>query len=463
MHAKQAKLGRFCVFVLATAIVAVSLSAQQSTHTRISLVTDWSSRHLIFSQPSTAAKLAEVSQDPRFQQQWLRRNLQPAPPRDGDADAAEIELRNASEANDAALRGGNGVWGGGPGGLGVGGSKANLKRDWSTSLGPGATIGADTYPAKFSFDTSTASCANDFVAMGTSVAGAASGATATAAGTFTSTGPVDGDTVTLTYGSGSVATVTASAAKAASVMGTFTANASTSQTATIGSLTVHSVPGGQVTFTGEPAAADTVTVGCDDVHFRNHVQCRSGVRCSQTPARLPTGRIWRRDQQHLQWQSTRDLRRTSGANTSVTAASSAGIVTLTSRASPPGTYTLSENAGSTTVATGARGIGSNTGTNFVIGVTNASSVTTNDAASLAAAIAGNSGTAGATATSTGATVTVTATTPGTGGNGKASTETLSNFTWTATTLMGGAAPQSGDAFFAITNSTGTALSLTVIG
>ena len=85
MHAKQAKLGRYGVFVLATAIVAVTLSAQQSTHTRIPLVTDWSSRHLIFSQPSTAAKLAEVSQDPRFQQQWLRRNMHPAPPTDGNA------------------------------------------------------------------------------------------------------------------------------------------------------------------------------------------------------------------------------------------------------------------------------------------------------------------------------------------------------------------------------------------
>ncbi len=351
MHAKQAKLGRFCVFVLATAIVAVSLSAQQSTHTRISLVTDWSSRHLIFSQPSTAAKLAEVSQDPRFQQQWLRRNLQPAPPRDGDADAAEIELRNASEANDAALRGGNGVWGGGPGGLGVGGSKANLKRDWSTSLGPGATIGADTYPAKFSFDTSTASCANDFVAMGTSVAGAASGATATAAGTFTSTGPVDGDTVTLTYGSGSVATVTASAAKAASVTGTFTANASTSQTATIGSLTVHSVPGGQVTFTGEPAAGDTVTVGSTTYTFQTScttATCVVRSSSATTDGANLTAAI------NNSCGSSATCVVTSGANSSVTAANASGVVTLTSRASPPAAYTLSENAGNTTVATGAR-------------------------------------------------------------------------------------------------------------
>ena len=293
------------------------------------------------------------------------------------------------------------------------------------------------------------------------MAGAASGATATATGTFTSPGPNDGDTATLTYGSGSVATVTASAATAASVMGTFTANTSTGQTATIGSLTVHSVPGGQVTFTGEPAAGDTVTVGATTYTFET--TCSSGPACvvrSGTTSTNGANLAIAINGTCMSNHSDCDV--TSGANTSVTAANASGVVTLTSKASPPAAYTLSESAANTTVATGARGTGSNTGTNFVIGVTNASSDTINDAASLAAAIAGNSGTAGATATSSGATVTVTSTTFGTGGNGKASTETLSNFTWTATTLMGGAAPQSGDAFFAITNSTGTALSLTSI-
>src|SRR5271155_5810176 len=277
MHDKQAKLGRFGVFVLATAIVALGISAQQATHTRIALVTDWSSRHLIFSTPTTAEKLAEAWQDPRYRQQWLRRNMHPAPPTDGEETNGATGLSSAAESSEAAsISEGTpgGSWGGS---LGGGRGKQNLKRDWSSSLGPGATIGADTYPAKFSFDTTTASCANDFVAMGTSVAGAAAGATAAATGTFSSTGPDDGDSVTLTYGSGSVATVTASAAEAASVMGTFTANTSTGQTATIGSLTVHSVPGGQVTFTGEPAAGDTVTVGSTTYMFET--TCSSGPAC----------------------------------------------------------------------------------------------------------------------------------------------------------------------------------------
>ncbi len=47
-----------------------------------------------------------------------------------------------------------------------------LKRDWSISLGPNATVGAGNYPAKFSFDITTANCGNaaqpDFVVFNTS-------------------------------------------------------------------------------------------------------------------------------------------------------------------------------------------------------------------------------------------------------------------------------------------------------
>jgi hypothetical protein len=451
---KQAKLGRFCVFVLATAIVALSLSAQQSTHTRIPLVTDWSSRHLIFSAPSTAAKLAEVSRDPRFQQQWLRRNLHPAPPKDGEETGG-----GASAAIEAF--GGKGGWGGIGGGSGS--TKGTLKRDWSTSLGPGATVGADTYPAKFSFDTTTASCTNDFVVYGTSVAGAAAGANAAATGTFSSTGPNDGDTATLTYGSGSVATITATAAETASATGTFSANTSTGQTATIGgTLVLHSVPGGQVTFSGEPAVGDTVSVGATTYIFET--TCTAGPACVVRSGTTTTQATNLSDAINSTCAVGHgDCDVTSGANTSVTAATSgSSVVTLTSRATPPAAYTLSESAGGTTVATGARGTGSNSGTNFVIGVTNGSSVTTNDAASLAGDIAANGSGVGVTATSTGAVVTVTATTAGTGGNSISLAEGLSSFTWSGATLSGGAAPQTGDNFFAITNATGTALTLGTI-
>jgi hypothetical protein len=55
-----------------------------------------------------------------------------------------------------------------------GASRQGLKKDWSMYMGSGATVGADQYPAKFTFDTTTASC-SDFVVYNTSLAGGGSG------------------------------------------------------------------------------------------------------------------------------------------------------------------------------------------------------------------------------------------------------------------------------------------------
>ncbi len=245
MHEKQAKFVRFGVFLFATAAVALSLSGQQSSHTRTSLVTDWSSRHLIFSAPSTYGKLAAVSQDPRYQQQWLRRNVHPAPPTDGEEPGGATESRaTASDAVDANL---DALFGPPTGGSGSKSGGGALKKDWSASLGPSATVGADSYPAKFSFDSTNASCANDFVVYGTSVNGTAAGASASAMGTFSGV-PTNGQTATLTYGSGAVDTVTATAAFKASTTGTFSGAPTTGQT-----VVVHGAS--NVTFTAEDNTA----------------------------------------------------------------------------------------------------------------------------------------------------------------------------------------------------------------
>ena len=42
-----------------------------------------------------------------------------------------------------------------------------ITRDWGMSLGNGATAGAGTFPAKFSFDTGVANCATDYVVFNT--------------------------------------------------------------------------------------------------------------------------------------------------------------------------------------------------------------------------------------------------------------------------------------------------------
>jgi hypothetical protein len=57
--------------------------------------------------------------------------------------------------------------------IGIGGPwrrKRRLHNDWTMSLGAVGTVGAGQYPAKFPFDTTTASC-NDFVVYNTGLAG----------------------------------------------------------------------------------------------------------------------------------------------------------------------------------------------------------------------------------------------------------------------------------------------------
>ena len=460
MHEKQAKFVRFGVFLFATAAVALSLSGQQSNHVRTSLVTDWSSRHLIFSAPATFGKLAAVSQDPRYQQQWLRRNMHPAPPTDGEEPGAAPESRDTTidglESNPAVLFGGLG------GGSGSKRGNGPMKKDWSTSLGPNATVGADSYPAKFSFDSTTASCANDFVVYGTSVNGTAAGATATAQGTFSGAGPNNGETATLSYGSGAAATVTATAATFANDAGTFSGNPSTGGTATIGGLVFHAQPGGTVTFGAEPSNGNTLTVGSTTYNISNSP-------CAASPC-IVRNASTSTDATNLVHAISNGCSGThtdcnvAAANTSVTATSSTNVVTLTNKAGAPAAYTLATNDGNIAVAIGARGAGSNTGTNFVIGVTNATAVATNDATSFTAAVnqAGNGSSVNVSAASAAGTVTITATTGGTGGNGITLTEAMTNFTWTSGTTSGGTAPQVGNNFFAITNATGGALTLNQI-
>ena len=119
----------------------------RATKKRISLPTDWSHHHLIFTQPSTDAEFARVSRDPRFWQQMYRRQGRVLP------------VTNADQSGllEAALRG----------------AGKKLQSDWAVSLGTGANAGAGNYPAKFSFDINTADCTNDFVIFSTGLQGSA--------------------------------------------------------------------------------------------------------------------------------------------------------------------------------------------------------------------------------------------------------------------------------------------------
>ena len=108
------------------------LLAQEEGTEHLGVPTDWSHRHMVFSPPGSPMEAFNLSGNPRYVQQWLRRT---------------VERRRRR----------HGV----------------IHKDWSQSMGTGATVGAGQYPAKFSYDATVDSCTNDFVAFNTGLAGAA--------------------------------------------------------------------------------------------------------------------------------------------------------------------------------------------------------------------------------------------------------------------------------------------------
>ena len=137
--------------------------AASPAHGRVSLPTDWSHRHLIFTTPSSPEQLARVSQDPRYQQQVDRRQQRLALP--GGAATSEVAIGDSVSlpASSSHYR------------LKLASKK--IKRDWSENLGTSASAGAGVYPAKYSFDIHTAFCSGatqpDYVVYTTGLLGAA--------------------------------------------------------------------------------------------------------------------------------------------------------------------------------------------------------------------------------------------------------------------------------------------------
>ena len=126
---------------------------------------DWSHRHLIFSNPGTEAEAIangthdrwlKIVNDPRYVIQQLQRQQ----PGQGPAGAEVASLLAVAPP--------------------AGGDTTDIKpkkhRDWSMDLGAGS-MPLNTFPAKWSFSTSTANCASDFVMFPTGTAGSSSQAT----------------------------------------------------------------------------------------------------------------------------------------------------------------------------------------------------------------------------------------------------------------------------------------------
>lgn len=134
-----------CLLGLLTLGWVLTVHAAKPPRHGIPLPTDWSHRHLIYSQPRNSEEAARLQQDPRFEQQWHRRN-----------DRLMFNMSNSEAAEAMAVPR---KWRS---------NDRKMQRDWATSLTAGGTVGPGVFPAKFSFDTEHASCTDDFVVFTTS-------------------------------------------------------------------------------------------------------------------------------------------------------------------------------------------------------------------------------------------------------------------------------------------------------
>ncbi len=154
MNGTTARFLRLGVALSGLAVLGWVLTGHASEPVREGMPTDWSHRHVIFSEPSTFEQVAQVTSDPRYWQQWYRNNVKRTLPTDSEApdDAAAVnpDLRSFE--------------------VGRLGAEISSAGAWSENLGAGATVGAGNYPAKYSQSITTASC-SDYVVFNTGLAG----------------------------------------------------------------------------------------------------------------------------------------------------------------------------------------------------------------------------------------------------------------------------------------------------
>ena len=148
--------------VLAVGCFLFTLSALAQPPGSKGIISDWSTRHVLYTDSLNTAAGLRAQRDPRWLASWVQRNgslLRASAP---TAAAPAIETMDATET---PL----------PGTIPVATSipvrVSPKKPDWSFSLN-GGTVAAAQFPAKFTIDvTQTPNCGSDFLAMGLNVAG----------------------------------------------------------------------------------------------------------------------------------------------------------------------------------------------------------------------------------------------------------------------------------------------------
>ena len=133
--------------LLTLVVVGWILTGRAASPGQQGLPTDWSHRHVVFSQPTTDAQAAAIMHDPRYWQQWSR-----------DHFVKTLNTRDVGWSNRSLFA-----------------TAGTSRGDWSQNLGSGANAGAGVFPAKYSFQVTTATCASgvkpDYVVFSTGLQG----------------------------------------------------------------------------------------------------------------------------------------------------------------------------------------------------------------------------------------------------------------------------------------------------
>ena len=500
MIGRIARFNRVGAGLLAVLALAFVISGQENTPKKPhgGLVTDWTSRHLVFSSSGTLDMTDKITQDPRYQMQWARRNFHP------------VVAGGAPESNDVLS----------PAALLAKKKKVGIEKDWgyefASTAFSSAPLGGLLFPAKYSFDTSTATC-DDYVVYPVDVVGSSTAVFATDSGTVSSTGPTNGQTATITNGANvdtviataameatangtvtattgsngqtatitngaNVDTITATAAAFATAHGTFTSTGMTvgqqiSITGASGSptitLTAAAPATGTITVNAVPANGTTLTVGTITYEFENGITCLAVV-CIYTGNGTTTTTLAENIEAAINDNSA-ECGQNSGigacidnipsANPGATASIQSAGVTLVTNIS---TGSIAFTGGTGLSRSGSGTIPGPAAGSFVV-----TGVAATDATNLIAAIgvAGQGSSVGVTAASGGSgVVNLTASTIGAGSNTIAlSNGTATNFAWSGTTLSGGITQQcvttcnnGGVEYFGVTSAAGAADSAATI-
>jgi hypothetical protein len=155
----------FGVAGAALAIFAmVRATNAQGPGRRVSTVSDWSHRHVVFSRPDSFERAWRLQVEPRFWLQFLSRNAR----RHGRVDDESENERNDSDEFERGHKE----------------SRKGFQKDWGQSLGANGSTGVPlagvvwfpVFPAKYTFDiNANPDCTNDYVIFPTNLAGVTAG------------------------------------------------------------------------------------------------------------------------------------------------------------------------------------------------------------------------------------------------------------------------------------------------